>query len=56
MMKNIAAKMIRRILGIAHVEDLESIKDTALRARCETNALNLAKDLLINTNNYQNIE
>ena len=36
------AKMIRRILGLAHVEDLESIEDTDIRAACETRALNLA--------------
>lgn len=41
-----AAKMIRRIVGIAHVEDLESIEDADLRARCERKALNLAKSLL----------
>jgi len=40
-----AMKMIRRIIGIAHVVDLESIKDTALRARCEINALNFARKI-----------
>jgi 5-methylthioribose kinase len=40
-------KMIRRIVGIAHVEDLESIKDEAKRAECEVRALNLAIDLVI---------
>ena len=29
-------KMIRRILGLAHTEDLESIEDPAMRAKCET--------------------
>ncbi len=29
------AKMIRRILGLAHVEDLEAIADPERRARCE---------------------
>ncbi len=48
--------MIRRILGIAHVEDLESIKDTVLRAKCERNALVFARELLVNTNNFDNIE
>jgi len=48
--------MIRRILGIAHVEDLESIKDTISRARCEKNALIFARELLVNTNNFINIE
>ena len=33
------AKMIRRILGLAHVEDLESIENSRVRAACELNAL-----------------
>ncbi|KAF3335145.1 methylthioribose kinase 1 [Carex littledalei] len=41
-----AAKMIRRIVGIAHVEDFESIKDESRRASCERRALNVAKLLL----------
>lgn len=41
-----AAKMIRRIVGVAHVEDFESIADAAKRASCERRALGLAKLLL----------
>jgi len=33
------AKMTRRIVGIAHVADLESIKDQDARAKCERRAL-----------------
>jgi 5-methylthioribose kinase len=40
-------KMIRRILGLAHTEDLESIKDPAMRAKCETRALTLARRLVL---------
>ena len=36
----------RRIVGIAHVEDLESIKDRAVKVACERKALNFAKTLL----------
>ena len=36
----------RRIVGIAHVEDLETIKDRAMKAMCERKALNFAKRLL----------
>jgi 5-methylthioribose kinase len=36
-------KMLRRIVGIAHVEDLESIKDDQTRAICEIRGLNIAK-------------
>jgi 5-methylthioribose kinase len=41
------AKMIRRILGLAHVEDLEAIADLERRARCEAKALRLARELLV---------
>ena len=36
-------KMLRRVVGIAHVEDLESIKDADVRADCERRALEIAK-------------
>jgi 5-methylthioribose kinase len=41
------AKMTRRILGLAHVEDLESIADPDLRASCEKRALRLARALMV---------
>ncbi|KAJ8450974.1 hypothetical protein Cgig2_032599 [Carnegiea gigantea] len=41
-----AAKMIRRIVGVAHVEDFESIYDASKRADCERKALNFAKMLM----------
>ncbi|XVE66774.1 hypothetical protein DITRI_Ditri08aG0105900 [Diplodiscus trichospermus] len=41
-----AAKMIRRIVGVAHVEDFESIGEASIRADCERQALELAKTLL----------
>ncbi|KAL0010752.1 hypothetical protein SO802_005860 [Lithocarpus litseifolius] len=41
-----AAKMIRRIVGVAHVEDFESITDASRRADCELRALEVAKLLL----------
>jgi 5-methylthioribose kinase len=47
-----AAKMIRRILGLAHVIDLEHIKDPDLRARCEKRALRLARELMVNEDSY----
>ena len=34
-----ACKMIRRILGFAHVIDFECIQDADLRADCEASAL-----------------
>jgi 5-methylthioribose kinase len=41
------AKMVRRILGLAHVEDLESIEDPKIRAACEITALHLARNLVL---------
>ena len=40
-------EMIRRILGFAHVLDLESIASDAVRARCELAALAFARRLLV---------
>lgn len=42
------AKMIRRILGLAHVADLESIEPPALRAACERRALAMGRRLVVN--------
>ncbi|WP_421696477.1 S-methyl-5-thioribose kinase [Aestuariivirga sp.] len=50
-----AAKMIRRILGLAHNIDLEWIKDRELRATCEARALTLARDMMVNTAAYGSI-
>jgi 5-methylthioribose kinase len=41
------AKMVRRILGLAHVEDLESIENPRIRSACETKALHLARSLML---------
>ena len=50
-----AAKMIRRILGLAHNIDLEWIEDADMRAACETRCLRLARDMMVNTVNYRSI-
>ena len=41
------AKMIRRIVGIAHVADLESIEDNEVRAVCEKRSLVFGRVLVI---------
>ncbi len=51
-----AAKMIRRILGIAHNIDFEWIKDPDRRAACERSALLLGRELLLNAAAYSTIE
>ncbi|KAK3412325.1 hypothetical protein EUGRSUZ_I01098 [Eucalyptus grandis] len=50
-----AAKMIRRIVGVAHVEDLESITDASKRADCERRALNFARMLLKERRKFEEI-
>lgn len=42
-----AAKMIRRILGLAHNIDLEWIADPDRRAACERRALHLARHMMV---------
>src|SRR5258708_25464366 len=51
-----ACKMIRRILGFAHVIDFESIQDAALRADCEASALAMAHTLLTHPERFQSVD
>jgi 5-methylthioribose kinase len=51
-----ACKMIRRIVGFAHVADFESIQDTAVRADCEAGALRMARTLLTHPEQFHSIE
>lgn len=45
----------RRIFGVAHVEDFESIKEASKRAECERQALKFAKLLLKERRGFQSI-
>ncbi|HEY6452043.1 MAG TPA: S-methyl-5-thioribose kinase [Steroidobacteraceae bacterium] len=49
-------KIIRRIAGLAHVEDFEAIGDGDRRADCERNALQLARALLVERQRYADME
>jgi 5-methylthioribose kinase len=49
------AKMIRRILGLAHVEDLESIENRQVRAGCELNSLALARRLVLDASAFRDV-
>jgi 5-methylthioribose kinase len=49
-------EMIRRIVGIAHVEDLESISDQELRAKCERRGLEIGKVFVKNPSQFASIE
>lgn len=46
----------RRIVGVAHVEDFESIIDAAKRAECERKALNFAKTVMKERKKYVSID
>jgi 5-methylthioribose kinase len=48
-------KMIRRILGLAHVEDLESRGNSRIRAVCELNALTLARKLVLEASSFGHV-
>jgi 5-methylthioribose kinase len=51
-----ACKMIRRILGFAHVLDFDGIKDPGVRAGCESAALALAATLLRHPERFKSID
>ncbi|WP_315756746.1 MULTISPECIES: S-methyl-5-thioribose kinase [unclassified Bradyrhizobium] len=51
-----AAKIIRRILGLAHNIDFELIEDEKRRATCEARALRLARTLMVETASFTSIE
>jgi len=51
-----ACKMIRRIVGFAHVIDFDRIRDAAVRARCEANALTMARALLTQPAQFRSIQ
>lgn len=49
------AKMIRRLVGLAHVEDMQSIEDPERRARCEANALAMGRELLVGRERFSSM-
>jgi len=51
-----ACKMIRRILGFAHVLDLDGIADAGMRASCESAALAMAAALLKTPGQFRSID
>jgi 5-methylthioribose kinase len=50
-----AAKIIRRILGLAHNIDFEWIEDAKLRAVCEARSLLLAREMLTDAKSFADI-
>jgi 5-methylthioribose kinase len=51
-----ACKMIRRILGFAHVIDFERIPDADVRSHCEAGALAMARLLLTHPGQFHSID
>jgi len=49
------AKIVRRILGLAHNIDFEWIEDKARRATCEARALRLGREMLVNAQSFGSI-
>lgn len=49
-------KMLRRIVGIAHVEDLDSIEDADVRAQCEHRGLTIAKAFIKSAASFETID
>jgi 5-methylthioribose kinase len=50
-----AAKIIRRILGLAHNIDFEWIEDPRTRAICEARSLRLARAMMVDTRSFGTI-
>jgi 5-methylthioribose kinase len=50
-----AAKIIRRILGLAHNIDFELIEDPKLRATCEARSLRLARGMMLDATAFPTI-
>ena len=51
-----AAKIIRRILGLAHNIDFELIEDPRRRAICEARSLRLARAMMLDTPSFGSID
>jgi 5-methylthioribose kinase len=50
-----AAKIIRRILGLAHNADFELIEEPKQRAICEARSLRLARAMMVDTASFDSI-
>jgi 5-methylthioribose kinase len=50
------AKMIRRIIGVSHVEDMTTIEDLDLRAACESRTLSIARALILKRHRLANVQ
>lgn len=51
-----SCEIIRRVIGMAHVPDLDKITDLVERAKAQKLALNIGQTILLNRNNVKKIE
>jgi len=49
------AKIIRRIIGVSHVEDMECIPNLDARSDCEKKALRFAKEIIVKSSSFNSI-
>ena len=49
-------ELIRRAVGMAHVDDFQRITDTTLRVQCEAKAIKLGRELILQRHSLANIE
>ncbi len=49
-------KMIRRIVGLAHVEDIDSISDKAIKTAAQELALRIGRELIMERQRFDSIE
>lgn len=47
--------MVRRLVGIAHVADMNTIEDPDVRAGCERRALHFGRSLLVQPHQFTDI-
>lgn len=50
------AKMIRRIVGVAHVADMDRIEDAEVRAKCEGRALEFGRKIMVGRKAFKDID
>lgn len=48
--------MVRRLVGISHVIDMDNIADADVRAACERRALRFGRGLLVHPDAYLTVE
>ena len=53
---NAGLEINRRIIGFAGVADFNEIKDPEVRSHCERKALKMARELIVNAQNFESFK